>query len=189
MVTLIGQPIGDETIDCDRVMDLLYYIFKNTDFYKQAASGFNIVDPKTEENVAYVEVPTHQTDEIRVDFNPKRLRWDLTSEWAQFLIWFLQQLENKKFSRLDLAFDMIDLDVRGYLPYVFGASKSLFYDRAWNLGTIYAGARSSKSQIRFYDKKAERKHAGYEVKDLSFWRLELQLRGNRTEIWRDDCAK
>ena len=47
---------------------------------------------------------------------------------------------------------------------------------------------SSKSQIRFYDKK-QRKHAGYEVKDLSFWRLELQLRGNRTEIWRDDCAK
>ena len=48
---------------------------------------------------------------------------------------------------------MIDVDVKGYLPYVFGASKSLFYDRAWNLGTIYAGARSSKSQIRFYDKK------------------------------------
>ena len=188
-VTLIGQPIGDETIDCDRVMHLLYKKFKNTDFYKQAISGFNIVDPKTDENVAYVEVPTHRTDEIRVDFNPKRLRWDLTSEWAQFLIWFLQQLENKKFSRLDLAFDMLDVDVRGYLPYVFGASKSLFYDRAWNLGTIYAGARSSKSQIRFYDKKAERKQAGYEVKDLSFWRLELQLRGNRTEIWRDDCAK
>ena len=31
--------------------------------------------------------------------------------------------------------------------------KVFFYDRAWNLGTIYAGARSSKSQIRFYDKK------------------------------------
>ena len=28
-----------------------------------------------------------------------------------------------------------------------------FYDRAWNLERIYAGARSSKSQIRFYDKK------------------------------------
>ena len=38
----------------------------------------------------------------------------------------LQQLKNKKFSRLDLAFDMIDVDVKGYLPYVFGASKSLF---------------------------------------------------------------
>ena len=37
--------------------------------------------------------------------------------------------------------------------------------------------------------KSREKHAGYEVKDLSFWRLELQLRGNRTEIWRDDCAK
>ena len=28
---------------------------------------------------------------------------------------------------------------QGYLPYVFGASKKSFYDRAWNLGTIYAG--------------------------------------------------
>ena len=35
-------------------------------------------------------------------------------------------IKNKKFSRLDLAFDMIDVDVKGYLPYVFGASKSLF---------------------------------------------------------------
>ena len=72
---------------------------------------------------------------------------------------------------------MIDVDVKGYLPYVFGASKSLFYDRAWNLGTIYAGARSSKSQIRFYDKKAERKHAGYEVKRFKF--LEIRITTQR----------
>ena len=83
---------------------------------------------------------------------------------------------------------MIDVDVKGYLPYVFGASKSLFYDRAWNLGTIYAGAKVVNHRLDFMIKK-QRKHAGYEVKDLSFWRLELQLRGNRTEIWRDDCAK
>ena len=31
-VTLMGQPIGDETIDCDRVMHLLYKKFKNADF-------------------------------------------------------------------------------------------------------------------------------------------------------------
>ena len=36
----------------------------------------------------------------------------------------LQQLKNKKFSRLDLALDMIDVDVKGYLPYVFGVPKS-----------------------------------------------------------------
>ena len=50
----------------------------------------------------------------------------LSSEWALILIWFLQ-IKNKKFSRLDLVLTTIGvLMVKGYLPYVFGASKSLF---------------------------------------------------------------
>ena len=78
------------------MMDELHFFLKMLIFINKLLR-FNIVDPKTDENVAYVEVPTHRTDEIRVDFNPKRLRWDLTSEWAQFLIWFLQQLKIKNF--------------------------------------------------------------------------------------------
>ena len=46
-------------------------------------------------------------------------------------------IKNKKFSRLDLAFDMIDVDVKGYLPYVFGASKVFFMIVLWNFGSIY----------------------------------------------------
>ena len=61
---------------------------------------------------------------------------------------------------------MIDVDVKGYLPYVFGASKSLFMI-VLGIQERFMRELSSKSQIRFYDKK-QRKHAGYEVKDLSF---------------------
>ena len=83
------------------------------------------------------------------------------------LIWFLQQLKKKKFSRLDLAFDMIDVDVKGYLPYVFGASKSLFMI-VLGIQERFMRELSSKSQIDFMMKSRE-KHAGYEVKDLSFF--------------------
>ena len=62
----MGQPIGDETIDCDRVMHLLY---KN-------------------------------------------------SRMLIFINKLLQDLIS-----LIKTFDMIDVDVKGYLPYVFGASK------------------------------------------------------------------
>ena len=48
---------------------------------------------------------------------------------------------------------MIDVDVKKDICLMCLELQKSFYDRAWNLGTIYAGARSSKSQIRFYDKK------------------------------------
>ena len=47
------------------------------------------------------------------------------------------------------------LMLKGYLPYVFGASKSLFYDRAWNLGTIYAGAKVVNHRLDFMIKSRE----------------------------------
>ena len=60
---------------------------------------------------------------------------------------------------------MIDVDVKGYLPYVFGASKSLFMIRAWEFRNDLCGSCSIVNQIRFYDKKQRENTLG-EVKKI-----------------------
>lgn len=187
-ITVIGVPKLSDGADTGTFMRVIYQKWKKESFFKLTTAG-NIINPDTDENIAYFEVPQHQQDKIRVDYNPKRLREEPYSEWATALRWLLNQLQDKRFSRLDIAFDMVNLDVKGYQPYIFGASRTIYMTRAWKVGSIYAGARGSKLQIRFYDKKLERK-ANHEDLDCdSYWRLEMQLRGSKTKTWYDDCKK
>ncbi|EEJ59036.1 replication initiation factor domain-containing protein [Lactobacillus johnsonii] len=187
-ITIIGVPKLNGDADTSTFMRVIYRKWKKESFFKLTTSG-NIINPDTDENIAYFEVPQHQQGKIRVDYNPKRLREEPEAEWAKALRWLLDQLQDKRFSRLDIAFDMIDLDVKGYQPYIFGASRTIYMTRAWEVGSIYAGARGSRLQIRFYDKKLERKANHEELDCDSYWRLEMQLRGSKTKTWYDDCKK
>lgn len=187
-ITVIGVPKLNGDADTSTFMRVIYRKWRKESFFKLTTSG-NIVNPDTDENIAYFEVPQHQQGKIRVDYNPKRLREKPGEEWAKALMWLLDQLEDKRFSRLDIAFDMVNLDVKGYQPYIFGVSRTIYMTRAWRIGTIYAGARGSKLQIRFYDKKLERRANHEELDCDSYWRLEMQLRGSKTQTWYDDCKK
>lgn len=187
-ITVIGAPKLNDDADTNAFMRTIYRKWKKESFFKLTTSG-NIINPETQENIAYFEVPQHQQDKIRIDFNPKRLREDPEAEWTKALRWLLDQLQDKQFSRLDIAFDMVNLDVRGYQPYVFGSSRTIYLTKAWRVGSIYSGARGSRLQIRFYDKKLERKVNHEELDCDSYWRLEMQLRGSKTITWYDDCKK
>lgn len=185
-ITLLGKPRG--SIDTDTFMRMIYKKYVRQSFFK-ATNGYNIVDPKTSENVAYIEVPAHRVNSIRIDFNPKRVRQNPIAEQIRELKWIISQLIDIKFSRLDIAIDILNVDVTGYRPYLFGATSSIIYGRDQAPQTYYVGARSSRSQLRFYNKFAELKASRKKIPDgiKSYWRFEVQLRGSKTETWYEDC--
>lgn len=125
--------------------------------------------------VAYIEMPKYNYDKIRVDFNPNH---GMDSEGGKWLIGMLHMLPNKHFSRLDIAFDILDFpQVANYDFWTYSLSKNVYYGKNQNVETKYWGTRSSLKQVRLYDKKLERKKFGENVSYTSWWRLEFQLRG------------
>lgn len=117
----------------------------------------------------------------------------------------LALMENKHLSRIDVAFDFINCRYSGMKHRIFKPNTTMteifesvnMYGRGKNLETVYAGRRKSLSLFRYYDKKRERSAAHQPVADdIESWeRLELQLRGDRTEQWLErskemlDCFK
>lgn len=105
----------------------------------------------------------------------------------------LALMENKHLSRIDVAFDFINCKYPGMKHRIFKPNTTQteifetmnMYGRGKNLETVYAGRRKSLSLFRYYDKKRERAAAHQAVgDDVESWeRLELQLRGDRTEQW------
>lgn len=150
-------------------------------FIRSKGAGLQVID--TTENklnqIAFIEMPKHHTDKIRIDFNPNHSMQTLGGKW---LIDTLKKLPNKHFSRLDIAIDIFNRpELCLYELNRFGMTKSIWLGRDRKLQTKYWGARSSLLQVRLYDKKAEQKDNGNVVNCKSWWRLEFQLRGKKTE--------
>lgn len=79
-------------------------------------TGFDRFKCQALENKVYVEYNRKQAQamgrsEIRVEFNPNELN-DEEMEFVQFI--FLDNMRNKDFSRIDLAFDL-EMDLSDYL--------------------------------------------------------------------------
>lgn len=106
----------------------------------------------------------------------------------------LDLFENKHLSRIDIAFDFINMDNAG-MRHRFVKSnvttteingESLWIrGRNSHLQTLYAGKRRSLSLFRYYDKVAEQKRHRKEIsEDIESWeRLELQVRAERANEW------
>lgn len=106
----------------------------------------------------------------------------------------LDLFENKHLSRIDIAFDFINMDNAG-MRHRFVKSnvttteikgESLWIrGRNSHLQTLYAGKRKSLSLFRYYDKVAEQKRHRKEIsEDIESWeRLELQVRAERANEW------
>ena len=122
---------------------------------------------------------------FRMEFNPNKLRTVDT----EILNTIIPYLEDIAISRVDLAFDLFEVDCSEFILEKKGrptATKE-WRDQNGKLETKYLGASRSKKQIRLYNKKVEQLENGSE-EDKEFakqfqhwWRLEFQLRSRSVE--------
>ena len=122
---------------------------------------------------------------FRIEFNPNKLRQiDIN-----ILDTIIPYLEDIAISRVDLAFDLFEVDCSEFILEKKGrptATKE-WRDQNGKLETKYLGASRSEKQIRLYNKKVEQLENGSE-EDKEFakqfqhwWRLEFQLRSRSVE--------
>lgn len=122
---------------------------------------------------------------FRIEFNPNKLRQiDIN-----ILDTIIPYLEDIAISRVDLAFDLFEVDCSEFILEKKGrptATKE-WRDQNGKLETKYLGASRSEKQIRLYNKKVEQLENGSE-EDKEFakqfqhwWRLEFQLRSLSVE--------
>lgn len=122
---------------------------------------------------------------FRMEFNPNKLR----SVDTEILSTIIPYLEDIAISRVDLAFDIFEVDCSEFILEKKGrptATKE-WRDKNGKLETKYLGASRSEKQIRLYNKKVEQLENGSE-EDKEFakqfqhwWRLEFQLRSRSVE--------
>lgn len=122
---------------------------------------------------------------FRIEFNPNKLR----SVDTEILSTIIPYLEDIAISRVDLAFDIFEVDCSEFILEKKGrptATKE-WRDQNGKLETKYLGASRSEKQIRLYNKKVEQLENGSE-EDKEFakqfqhwWRLEFQLRSRSVE--------
>ena len=122
---------------------------------------------------------------FRMEFNPNKLR----SVDTEILSTIITYLEDIAISRVDLAFDLFEVDCSEFILEKKGrptATKE-WRDKNGKLETKYLGASRSEKQIRLYNKKVEQLENGSE-EDKEFakqfqhwWRLEFQLRSRSVE--------
>lgn len=140
-------------------------------------------------NKVYVEYNRKQAQamgrsEIRVEFNPNELSEE-EKQFIQFI--FLDNMRNKDFSRIDLAFD-VPADLQAYfIMSDKGVKKTIFYGRDDKPETKYFGVRDSERYIRIYNKKKQlRDVKEEEIEHDHLWRIEFELKRSMTNKW-DKC--
>jgi hypothetical protein len=141
------------------------------------------------DNKVYVEYNRKQAksmgrSEIRVEFNPNEL-CEEENQFVQFM--FLDNMRDKHFSRIDLAFD-VPVNLEDY--YVMSdksVKQTVFYGRNNKPETKYFGVRDSERYIRIYNKKKQLKEVKEEVSEHDhLWRIEFELKRSMTNKW-DKC--
>ena len=107
----------------------------------------------------------------------------MNSEGGLWLKDLLSKLPRKTFSRADIAIDIFHHpEIYKYGVWNFGISKRIFLDKGGKMETTYWGKSSSKKQIRLYNKKVEQEKRHGRIVNLDeWWRLEMQLRGDKVE--------
>lgn len=140
------------------------------------------------EQVAFLEMPRFQTGKVRIDFNPNH---GMASDGGIWLRNLLNKIPAKRFARADIAIDVFNCDeIKNYEVWQFGMTKKIFFNRSRSMETTYWGSSASEKQIRLYNKKIEQERRHGRIVNLdSWWRLEMQLRGNKVEDYPELVAK
>ena len=106
--------------------------------------------------------------------------------------------DNAHLTRIDVAFDFKNGDKpnMAHNIYRFNTtdktfSNAVYRGRGKGIETIYSGARKSGFMIRYYDKLVEqRRHRKKVDPRIKKWeRLEVQLRGKKTDEWVESAVK
>ncbi len=122
---------------------------------------------------------------FRLEFNPNKLR----SVDTEIIDTIIPYLEDISISRVDLAFDLFEVDCSEFVLEKKGRPTVTkeFRSDTGKLETKYLGASRSEKQVRLYNKKKEQLENGTD-KDKEFasqfqnwWRLEFQLRSRSVE--------
>lgn len=169
-------------------------------FIQPCGSGYQVLDysnckvddfgnPHDEvppEQVAFFEMVRFRRDTIRIDFNPNHSMHSPAGQWL--LKEVIAKIEEKHFSRCDIAFDVYNFpQIQYYQVWKWGMTKKFFYGKNGQIQTVYFGARASERQIRLYNKKLEQeKRHGKIINIDSLWRLEMQLRGSKIDNYVDE---
>lgn len=184
-ITIVGS------YDSDRLNnDIREWLRKS--FIQEVNGGIQVVDDSNcyqddfgnrhayvaPEQVAFINSPKFLKDKIRIDFNPNH---GLQSEGGQWLLKLIASIQDKHFSRCDVAFDIFnEPTAKDYQVWRFGTSKQVIMNRIGEMETTYYGSMKSGQQIRQYNKKVEQEaRHGKTINLESWWRVELQLRGNK----------
>lgn len=122
---------------------------------------------------------------FRMEFNPNKLR-DIDSHLLDIIIPFLEDIS---ITRVDLAFDLFEVDCSDFILEKKGRPTSTkeFRSSTGKLETKYLGAAKSEKQVRLYNKKLEQLENGSQeekerAKEFThWWRLEFQLRTRSVE--------
>lgn len=163
-LTIIGDLLDDVSFMT------IYYSFKNKDsVYRSSHADTSLFEISYSiDGLGYVQID-NPTKKIRIDFNPNKI----TLDGKHILNYLLKFVKNIHYSRLDLAIDLFNYNIKDYNIIDIGNRKSAyFYDRVGNLETIYSGSMKSNKYIRIYNKAVEQKLS----KDVDWWRFEIQLR-------------
>ena len=113
---------------------------------------------------------------MRFDFNPNNI---ISEEHLNLIQSLIGCMKYVKFSRIDIAFDFMDIDINNYTIIDDLSRKT----NTWNSGdgtmeTRYIGAPTSDLRIRIYDKALEQGING------KWWRVEAQLRKEFAENYK-----
>lgn len=182
MITVVGAWIPEREIQVKKHIE-------NNPEINLWDTGFDRFKCNAFDNKIYVEYNRKQAQamgrsEIRVEFNPNELSED-EKQFIQFV--FLDNMRNKDFSRIDLAFD-VDEDLANYYSMCDRRMKqNNHYGLDGRVETKYFGVRSSERFIRIYNKKKQLSEVKeQEIDKDHFWRVEFELKGSRTKVW-DKC--
>lgn len=110
---------------------------------------------------------------FKIEYNPNKISAN-AKEYINTYIF--PSLENARYSRLDLAFD-INKDLSQYY-FKHNFEKIIIYQSIDSIETIYFGSESSNKRVKVYDKNKERKVKNRVLKPNfeEFWRVEFVLK-------------
>lgn len=113
--------------------------------------------------------------ELRYEFNPNNKIFE------KMHLRILQQIKNAHITRIDVAFDIYDVDMsRWKWIDSKGRPQKHYISGNGDMETCYIGGEHSEQRIRIYNKAKEQKED-----DIVWWRVEVQLRGEMAKLVTD----
>ena len=170
-LTLCGNEFG--SVEC---------FFKNSDFVLGRRPGkypyrenIMLQDGSILQMAEGEMVRAGKIKELRYEFNPNNKLFEKNQ------LSVIKLMKDVHVTRIDIAFDIRDIDMSQW-KWIDSKSRvsNVWYDGLGNVETYYIGGKESENKIRIYNKAKEQK-----LKNETWWRVEVQLRGKIAENFRN----